>query len=135
MKNIIIRTLILVAVCFSFAVLTGCNINAESKLVGKYMNTGIPNERLELLSDYTGVLFVVNEKEQIALKWSILDDGRIKLTSNTFGIEKMYFGKWGTSKKKNDRLVISFDGVSEQRYEKFPKELESKFHDDFSKIK
>ena len=119
MKKVILFSVII-------ALLSGCD-NMESQLSGKYIDVGVPSDRLELLNDHTGKLFNVNDNSRFDLSWNVIGKNSVKFTMYVSGTEKVFLGRFDTSKVKNDRLIVSYDNETEKRYMKLPKNEEWQF--------
>ncbi len=75
-----------------FAVLLafGC-AKGEVTLVGTWANVQLP-ETIEFKNDRTGI-FVVKDKPSLPFKWTVADDGRVKLDIDVQGTVRTLYGK------------------------------------------
>lgn len=90
--------LLIVVVLFAF----GC-AKGDVSLVGTWSNVQLP-ETIEFKSDRTGV-FVVKDKPSLPFKWTVADNGRIKLDIAVQGTVRTLYGKLD-----NGAFVMENDG-------------------------
>lgn len=89
---------LVVAVMFAF----GC-AKGEVSLVGTWANAQVP-ETIEFKSDQSGV-FVVKDKPSLPFKWTLVDNGRVKMDIDFQGTVKTLYGK-----VDKDVFVMESDG-------------------------
>lgn len=90
--------LLIVAVLFAF----GC-AKGEVGLVGTWANVQLP-ETIEFKGDQTGV-FVVKDKPSLPFKWTVVDNGRVKMDIDVQGTVRILYGKLD-----NGAFVMENDG-------------------------
>lgn len=87
----------------AFLFILGCT-RSETTLTGTWTNVQTP-ETVEFKSDQTG-LFVVKDKPSLPFRWSLVDNGRVKMDINYLGTVKTLYGKID-----NGTIVMESDGV------------------------
>ncbi len=90
--------LLIVAVLFVF----GC-AKSEVSVVGTWANVQLP-ETIQFKADRSG-LFVVKDKPSLPFKWTVVDNGRVKMDIDVQGTVKTLYGK-----VDNGLFVMESDG-------------------------
>ncbi len=103
-----------------FLFLTACG-SQGSRLLGRWAEAGKPlasGESMEFLSDKTVQL--KEGRQSVQAEWSILDDGRVKLTAHVYGITKSTFATFD-----GDLLALDDDGKI-KKFKKLTKDILAK---------
>jgi hypothetical protein len=90
---------IIVAACFSVAL--GCS-SPSSRLIGKWADEK-NEEVIEFFKDNTYI--IPADKMPISGKWTLLDDGRVKINIESFGVTQSFI-----SKMDGDKFIFSMGG-------------------------
>jgi hypothetical protein len=86
-----------------FAILTASCNSPSSQLIGKWSDHSQSGEYLEFFKDNT--YFMNSKKMPLSGKWKELDDGRIMISIESFGVTQSFMGKI-----ENNKLKLQMQG-------------------------